>query len=103
MRFFKISMEKPGDSAMGDSLSDFNGLRETRRINELSLSLLIEHEREHECENAGKLVTIRLLSNFISWRNLRRDNNEITPLWRFIETLHHLFFSPFFSSRALIA
>lgn len=39
MRFFKISMEKPGDSAMGDSLSDFNGLRETRRINEHSLPL----------------------------------------------------------------
>lgn len=39
MRFFKISMEKPGDSAMGDSLSDFNGLREIRRINEHSLPL----------------------------------------------------------------
>lgn len=69
MRFFKISMEKPEDSAMGDSLSDFNGLRETRRINEhpspsLSLSLFVEHD---ECENRWEIGTdSRPLNNFIA-------------------------------------
>lgn len=109
MRFFKISMEKPGDSAMGDSLSDFNGLRETRGINEHSPPLSLTHRRARWMRKRSEIGTdSRSLNNFIC-EEILRYREEITArrvianyiVLRFIEILHCL--SIHFSSSALIA